>query len=465
MTPTGSAAGDTAAPRRRPFVVAAICATSLACVMFDQTALVVAASTIGRELDAGISGLQWLTAILSLVAASTMPVSGVLGARYGARNVLQAGLLVFASGALVAATAGGLAQLIAARAVQGLGVALILPSGATLLGRNVPAGRPRQTAVAAWVVLGSTGLLLGPLLGGVMAQGPGWRFTFWALVPVVLIACALDSLLLNTPRSRPGRLDLAGLATVCLALATLSWVLIETGRGSAPASWIVAGFAVSLALFGLFLLVERRAENPVLDTSVLWTPNLRLVLPAALTYNSAINGSAFVLSLYLQQDRGFSPSTTGLMLLAANLGMPLAGPVTNYLSRFARPTTLMLASLIGLTLSFALMALPVDLPVWALLIPMIALGLAAGVLYSVDTVAVLDGTEGAQAAPAMAALALARQIGTVLGIAALASIGQVAVTSGITDRGGQFALLAAGIITSVMIYPLWRYARTHGRPA
>lgn len=436
--------------QRSPLAVAAMCAIGLACVMFDQTSLVVAVATIGRDLDAGIAGLQWLSAIMPLVAASTMPISGSLAARYGARDTLRAGLLVFAVGAACAACATSLPMLLAARIVQGFGAAMILPNGPAALGANVPSGQQRQRAVGYWLVMSSAGLILGPLVGGVLVEELGWRITFVVLVPFALIGAAVTSLLANTPRAAAGRLDVAGLVTSCLTLATLSWALIETGRGSAPAAVVAGGYLLAAVLLFVFIRVERRAVNPVMDLKVLGSPLLRVLLPTVLLYNAIINGSAFVLSIHLQEGRGLSASTTGILLLIANLGMPLAGPVTTFLRRHARASTLLIAGLVLLTVVYLLLALGDVLGIGLLIVPLVALGLCAGVLYSIDTLTTLDAADGPDSGTAMAALALMRQVGSVLGIASLASVGQIIVSTDVAARGEQATFVVSAVILVAM---------------
>lgn len=439
---------------RRPLLVTAMCATGLASVMFDQTSLVVAVATIGRDLGAGVAGLQWLSAIMPLLAATAIPVSGALATRYGARSVLRAGLLVFASGAALASLSASLPMLLGARAVQGIGAALILPNGPALLGANIPPGPARQRAVGFWLVVSSAGLFLGPLVGGTLVAEFGWRVTFVVLVPLTLAGAATVSLLDDTTRARSGPIDVAGLVLVCLSLGTLSWALIETGRGDAPAALVGAGYALAAGLFGLFVIVERRAVNPVLDLSVLGTRALRVLLPAVLVYNAVINGSGFVISIHLQEGRKLSAGVAGAFLLVANLGMPLAGPLTTTLRRLVRPGALILGSLAALVGVLGLLSLGETLLLPVLLLPLFVFGLAAGVLYSVDTITVLDTAEGPASATATATLALMRQVGTVVGIAALASIGQLAVGTGVSTRGEEPAFLAGGLVLLVLLLRL-----------
>ncbi|WP_166140179.1 MFS transporter [Nocardioides ochotonae] len=445
--PTGIPA--TTGRHRPPLVVALMCAIGMGCVMFDQTSLVVAAPTIGADLGAGISGLQWLTAIFPLVAASAMPISGLLGERFGARTTLRAGLLVFATGATIAALAPNLAALLAARVVQGVGAALVLPNGPTLLGGNVDLAH-RARSVSHWMMASSTGLLLGPLLGGTLAEAYGWRATFAAVVPAALLAVVVTGRLDNTARREAGRLDLAGLATACATLALLSWALIATGRGTAGAGPLLAAYAGTAVLVWVFVRVERRAERPVLDLALFASPRIRAVLLACLGYNAVINGAAFLLSVHLQDTRGLSVTAAGLLLLVANAGMPIAGLLVNVLRPFLSSPTLMGGSLLVLAAAYLAMALGGDLPVGALVVPLVLIGIGCGVLYSLDTSALLDAAQGHQSAPAMASVALMRQIGTVLGIAALASAGQVAVSAGVTEDGELVAFLLSALVLTAL---------------
>lgn len=431
-------------------MAAAICAIGLVCIMFDQTSLVVAVATIGRDLDAGLAGMQWLAAIMPMVAASVLPASGVVASRYGARTTLRWGLVVFASGSVLAATSQALPMLLGARVVQGLGMAMVLPNCPTVLAGNVPAGRLRQRAVGQLLFIGCLGLLLGPVVGGMLVEALGWRVTFAATAPVALLGAVTSGTLRETPRARPGRLDLAGMAVAALILAILCWALIETGRGPDSPGAVVAGFVVSAVLVVAFVRVEQRAANPVLDMDLLRLPAVRSLLPAAFGYNAMINGTAFIVSLHLQQGRDVSASATGLFMLVGNVGMPLAGPLCALLRPFVRQSTLMIASMAVLSGALLTLAAIAESSIWLVMGPLALLGLCAGVLYSIDTMAMLDAVEGPTAARAMSALTLMRQTGSVLGIAALASVGQLAVSLGGAPRGESTALLVAGVLLALV---------------
>lgn len=190
------AAGD-----RRPGLklTAAICATGLALATFDQSSVTAALAAIRDDLDVEITALQWVTTLLPLTAAVALPLSGTLGDLWGARATMQAGLLVFAVGAVLVLVSTDLRTLLVARAVQGLGSALMLPNGAALLGRNATDDRRRSSAFGSWLMFSSLGVMLGPLVGGVLAQTLDWRLTFAVVVPVAVLGVSGLRRLEDTP--------------------------------------------------------------------------------------------------------------------------------------------------------------------------------------------------------------------------------------------------------------------------
>jgi DHA2 family methylenomycin A resistance protein-like MFS transporter len=413
--------------------------------MFDQTSLVVAAPTIAAEFGASLSGLQWLTAMFGLVAASTMPLSGMLGQRLGARTTVRIGLVVLVAGGLSAAMSSGFAVLLATRVVQGIGAALILPNAATLLGGNVDHPMTRARSVGHWMTASSTALLLGPIVSGLLAEHLGWRATFLVNIPPALLTVLLLGRLRNTPRHSGGRVDGWGLVLASSCLALLAWSLIAAGRSAAGWGWICLGFAGAAVLAAAFVAVELRVRDPLLDLDLFRVRKLRLILLACLAYNAAINGTAFLLSVHFHDQRGLSSSAVGLLIMVANLGMPLAGFLVTALRGRLRNLQLMALGLWSLTLAYLVLGLGAWWPPAFLLIPLAAIGLGAGILYFVDTNTVLGLIHGPQTASAMAALALMRQIGTVLGIAALASLGQLTVATGLSDTAEPPAFLISGL--------------------
>lgn len=418
--------------------------------MYDQTSLVVTAPVIARDFGSGLSGLQWLTAMFPLVAASAMPLSGLLGQRLGSRTTVQLGLVVIVAAGVTAALAPTLAVLLVARVIQGIGAALVLPNSATLLGANVSDPARRTRAVGVWMTAGTSSLLVGPLLGGLLAEEVGWRASFVVWIPVALTALVTLRRMRSTPRAPAGNVDLGGLVLACATLGLVAWALIASGRDTAPWTWIGAATLAAVAMGAAFVAVERRVRRPLLDFDVFRPRRLRLLLLACFTYNAAINGTAILISVHFQDNRGFSATAVGLMIVIANIGMPLAGILVPWLRRRRDNVELMVLSLWALALAYLGLGLGAGWHPALLGVPLALIGLGAGVLYFVDTNTVLDQVSGPETASTMAALALMRQIGSVMGIAALASVGQWSVSGGLGRTAEPAGLVIAGVALTLV---------------
>lgn len=440
---------------RRPFrLVAIICASGLALSMFDQSAVTTALAAIRADLDIEVAALQWVTTLLPLMAAVTLPVSGTLGDLWGARATMQTGLLVFGLGATIALLATDLRLLLIARAIQGVGVAFMLPNGAALLGHNIGDHPRRASAFGFWLMVSTTGLVLGPLAGGALSQTVGWRLTFAVMAPIALLGAVGLWRLKDTPRRWSGSVDLAGLLTASAGLGLLCWALIEAGRAYAPL-WPVGLAVLGAALaFSLFVMVEKRVRQPIIELALLRNRQFTAVLGAALLYNLATGGGVFLLSLYFQDQRGLSPFVAGALLLAATIGMPLAGQLAGPLARRRPVPVIMTGSAAAMAVAYVTLGLIAFLPVPALILPLLFIGLTCGLLYSFDTQAVLERVPPDRSASALATLALMRQVGGVLGIAVLGSLAQV---SGQIQRmsGERVALVATGLLLVPAAAWLW----------
>src|SRR5690606_10864433 len=265
--------------------------------------------------------------------------------------------------------------------------------------------------------------------GGAFAQTVGWRYTYAIMVPAALLSAVGLRRLADTPRRWSGSIDVAGLLTASTGLGLLCWALIELGRvGRADAQLEMAAMAAAGAVvaFALFVVVEKRVRQPVIDLGLLRDRQYTAVLGAALVYNLATSGGVFLLSIYLQEQRGVSSVVTGVLLIIANIGMPLAGRLAGPLARWRPPLVVMSVTAAGMALTYLALGAVASLPVSVVALPLVFVGLTCGVLYSFNTQAVLERVPVDRSASALATLALMRQVGGVLGIAVLGSLAQVA---------------------------------------
>ncbi len=215
--------------------------------------------------------------------------------------------------------------------------------------------------------------------------------------------------------------------------------------------------------FGLFVAAEKRAQQPIIDLALLRNRHFTAVLGAALLYNLATGGGVFLLSLFFQDQRGLRPLVAGMLLLAATIGMPLAGQLAGPLARRSSIPTIMTASTAAMAVAYVALGALAFLPVPVLIPPLLFIGLTCGLLYSFDTQAVLAKAPPSRSASALATLALMRQVGGVLGIAVLGSLAQV--TGQLPSVSGErVALMATGLLLAPTAAWLWWARPRQGSP-
>src|SRR5437660_2348120 len=239
--------------------------TSLALVMvtLDNLVVTTALPVIRKDLGAGIEGLEWTVNAYTLTFAVLLLTGAALGDRFGRRRLFAIGLAVFTGASALAGLAGSANELIAARAIQGLGGAIVLPLTLTILSAAVPAKR-RGLALGAWGGIGGLAVALGPLVGGAIVQGISWQWIFWLNVPFGLILIPLALIRLPETHGSNRRLDLPGLALSAAGLFAVVWGLVRGNQAGWASTEIVSSIAAGVIVLALFMLWELRAEAPML---------------------------------------------------------------------------------------------------------------------------------------------------------------------------------------------------------
>ena len=405
----------------------ALAAVSLATLMsyLDNNVTNVAIPTIQRSLHLSVSGLEWIVSSYLLVFAGLLLVGGRVADLYGRRRVFFIGLTIFTLSSLAAGLAGSGAELIAARAVQGLGAALLTPTTLAILMHAFTDVRERTAAIGIWSAVGALGLALGPVIGGVISQHVHWGWIFLINVPigVITFVIAVPFIAESRGESRTRRLDLPGLVTSALALFALTYALIEghdRGWTSAP---IMAAFAVAALATAAFLAVEARTEEPMVPLPVFRNPVFSGGTVTMMIWGFGILGIYFFTSLYLQGILGFSPTKAGLsfvpMALCIALAATIAPRVVPVLGSHRTVSLGMLLMVAGLVL-FARLGAGAG---FGSLMPGFALfGLGAGLMNVPLTNSTLEASPTGQTGIASALLNASREVAGLLGVTVIGAV-------------------------------------------
>ena len=379
-------------------------------VMLDTTIVTVALPAIGDELGGGLSALQWVSNGYTLTFAALLLTAGAWSDAYGARRVFLVGLGSFAVLSGVSALAGSVGVLIALRALLGVSGALLVPTSLALIARAYPAPADRARAMGVWAALSGTGLVAGPVLGGVLTDAFGWRAIFLVNVPVALVSMVITRRASETPRGGRG-VDLVGQVAAVAALGGLTFGLIQSG----PLGWGSPQVLVALAVF---LAASVRASR-MLPRELFRSRTFSWGLAAGAIVNFGLSGVLFVLSLYFQETRHYPPAVAGLAFLPLTIPTAFNPIFTGRLVARIGPRFPALAGFLMMAAGTSAQLSP-DLVVS--LAGLLVLGF--GVSFAIPSLltAVVGSVPAELAGIGAGALNSARQTGAVLGVAVLGTL-------------------------------------------
>jgi EmrB/QacA subfamily drug resistance transporter len=295
---------------RRWTLIAVALATFM--TYLDNNIINVAIPTIQRDLGLSQSGVEWVVSAYILVFAGLLLGGGRLADVFGQKRVFMAGLSIFTVASLAAGLAGGVDVLIASRAVQGLGAALLTPTTLAIIAATFPQPGEQARAVGAWSAVGAVALAVGPLLGGLLSQHVSWHWIFFINVPVGVATLALGAVAIPSHQRRQRRaIDVQGVAVSASALLALTFALIEGPQAGWGSPSIVAAFAIAAFAAIVFVVLERRVADPMLDLSLFANRTFSGATIALMLWAFGLFGIYFFTSLYLQHVLGFSATTAG----------------------------------------------------------------------------------------------------------------------------------------------------------
>ena len=404
--------------RRKAAILATCCLCSLITGM-DLTIANLAIPSVRTDLAASAAHTQWVIAIYALVIASLQLLGGAAGDRFGRRRVLQTGLAIFMLGSLLCSLAPVIDALIAARALQAVGASMMNPVALAIIAQVFIGPAERARAIGIWGSVFGASVALGPVVGGVLIGLFGWRSVFWINLPVAAVAIAGCALFVPESRSATIRgFDPVGQALAAGSLFGLVFVLIESpGRGWTH-PWVVAIAAATACAFAGFLLHESRHPDPFIDLRFFRSIPFAAAAATALCVFIVWGAFLFMMSIYLQGWRGYSPAHAGLLLLPVGLAVLVFSPVSGRLVGWvgSRPS-LLIAGLMIAVMSTMLAFLTPMAPRWLLMTIFVAFGITFGMVTVPINYAAVTGMPQDRAGAAAGITSTSKQIGISVGVA------------------------------------------------
>ena len=423
-----------------------------AVVQLDVTIVNVALPRLSIDLTASVPGLQWVVDAYSLVFAVLLLSAGVMGDRLGAKRAYLIGLAGFALASAACGAAQTATQLIAARAVQGIGAALLVPPSLALLNHACAHdAKLRAKAIGLWTAAAGVSIAAGPIVGGLLLSWLGWRSIFFVNLPLCMIGMLMTLRVAETPRKPQQHLDLGGQLLAIAALTCLTAAVIEIGPLGIRHPLVLGGFALAVISTVLFVRVEGRVTQPMLPLSFFQLPNFSPAVLFGIAVNLTYYGLIFILSLYLQHICRYTATQAGLAFLPLTATFVVANLISGWMvGHYGSRLPMLLGALIG-ACGFALLTrLDAHSSYLAMLTPFVMIPSGMGLGVPAMTTAILASVEKTWSGTASAVLNAARQAGGAIGVAAFGAL----VTGGdlhIVPGMHAAAWLSSGLLVTASV--------------
>jgi EmrB/QacA subfamily drug resistance transporter len=401
----------------------AITSTALFMVTLDNLVVTTALPVIRVDLHAGISGLEWTVNAYTLSFAVLLLTGAALGDRFGRRLVFSIGIGIFTLASAAAALAPTIGALDAARAVQGLGGAIVMPLTLTILSSAVPAER-RGLALGAWGGISGLAVAFGPVVGGAVVNGISWHWIFWLNVPFGIVLLPLALRRLDETKGPFGRVDLPGLGLASAGLFGIVWALVRGNSVGWGTSQIAGSLVAGAVVLAAFVAWELRAEHPMLPMAFFRDRTFTLANVASLLMSFGMFGSIFLLAQFFQTVQGYSPLGSGLRILPWTampmVVAPIAGALSDRIPAHRIIGTGLALQAVGLAW-IAAVSSP-TMPYADLIVPFALSGMGMGLFFAPIANVVLSSVRSEQEGQASGANNAIRELGGVFGVAILASV-------------------------------------------
>ena len=403
----------------------ALALTSVAFFMtaLDTLVVITALPAIHADFGGSVSTLEWTVNAYTLTLAAGIIIGAALGDRFGRRRMYVAGLLLFTAASAACALAPSAGLLIGARAVQGLGAALITPLSLTILASAFPAER-RGTVVGIMGAIGGLAIAGGPLVGGAVVDGPGWHWIFWLNVPIGLAAAALAMSRLPESRGPSARLDLPGVTMAATGAVALAWGLVRTTDVGWASPQVIGALILAAVLIAGFIAWERRASEPMLPLRLLRTPAFAAANATGFLMFASITSAAFLMAQYFQLGLGYSPLSTGLRFLPWTLTPLLIAPAAGALADKigSRPLMVLGLAMQGAGLAWIALGATSTTGYGRFVLPLITAGVGISMAIPTVPTTALNAVPAADMGKASGVQNTLQRFGAVFGVAIVAAV-------------------------------------------
>ncbi len=457
MTRTEDAPRSGAAVRN-PWLTLAVVSGGLFVAVLSTTVVSVALPSIGQGVRANATDLEWIVDAYVLVYATLLVTGGALGDRYGRKGLFLLGIVLFGLGSLLTGLAPSVGLLLVGRVVQGIGPALLVPGSLTIIRATFEDERARALAIGLWSTSSGLAMALGPVLGGLLAQGAGWRWVFLFNVPLAaLLVLAAAMLLPRLPRADVrDRFDWGGAVLSAVGIALLVYAVIDGQSSGWTAVPVLVGFVAGLAALVAFVAWELRRPAPLIDVRLFAHRTFTVANTAAFVVFFAFIGVIVYLSAFFQQVQGHSSVVAGLEIAILGVTLAVASAVTGRLvdrigERLPMIAGLLLAGFATLTLLWLDRTSGIGTIWWQFAL----LGIGIGLCGTVTTTIAMSSVDSQQAGMASAIVNALRQVGQVFGVAVLGAIVESGLSAGGTAGGrlppAQASVFVSGLHTALAV--------------
>jgi EmrB/QacA subfamily drug resistance transporter len=436
----------------------AVLAVSLPMFMatLDNLVMTSALPVIRADLGASVDQLAWFVNAYTLAFATFMLPAATLGDRLGRRRVMLAGVTLFTLASIASALSTSAGALIAARAVQGLGAAAVMPLSLTLLAASV-SERMRPAAIGIWGGVSGLGVALGPVIGGAVVEGMSWQAIFWLNVPVAVLAIPLLRFSVGESYGRAARVDLRGTLLLGGAVFLGIWGIVHGNDDGWTSAGVLVPLVLAASLLPAYVLHARRRVDAVLPLRLFASRGFSVANVVALTFTIGMFGAVFLLAQNLQIVQGYSPFEAGLRTLPWTAAPMVVAPIAGLLAPRVGIRALLLVGLVLQTTSLVWFAVVTEAgsSYAAFVAPLIMAGVGMGLTFAPSSTAVLEGLPADDFGTASSANATIREFGVALGVAGLTAVfqgygGQLTPT-GYTGAIGPALLFGAASVAVAVV--------------